>query len=448
MAGLENVVAVLKPSVAVLGGGYAGMAAAATLAAAGLQVTVFEAGKVLGGRARKVMLDGKRLDNGQHLVIGAYTSLLGMMRQVGVDVEQTLLRRPMELVVEPGFRLACPKLPAPLHLAFGLLFAQGLSWRERFALLRAIHKAQSANWQLAQDSTVSDWLQQQCQPAGLISRFWQPLTVAALNTPIELASAQVLMNVLRDSLGGTRAASDLLLPRVDFSALFPDAAAAWITQHGGHVRRAQRIGRVSRNRQGWQLDEQAECFDAVICALPPHGVASLVAGLPALLPAVQPLTSWTYQPIVTVYLQYQAGVKLTAPMLGLSDSLAQWVFDRGVTHQMDGLIAVVISAEGLHQAMPQNELASAVISELHQRLGLPADVLWQRVITEKRATFACTPDLPRPANQTAAAGFWLAGDYTAGLAGKGDYPATLEGAVRSGIAAAQGVIEELKQLNQ
>ncbi|STQ91677.1 squalene-associated FAD-dependent desaturase [Iodobacter fluviatilis] len=442
MAGMENVVAVLKQySVAVLGAGYAGMTAATELAAAGVHVSVFEAGKVLGGRARKVGLEGKSLDNGQHLVIGAYTGLLEMMTKVGADSQAGFLRRPMELQVEPGFRLACPKLPAPLHLAFGLLFAKGLSWSERFALVRTIRVAQAAKWRLAEDLTVSAWLKEQRQPDVLISRFWQPLTVAALNTPLEQASAQVLLNVLRDSLGGARAASDLLLPRLDFSALYPDAAARFIEQKGGHVYRSRRVRRVEKVAQGWQLNGENEVFDAVICALPPHGLSALQVSVPNVLPLQ--VRGWTYQPIVTVYLQYAPDVQLPKPMLGLSDSMAQWVFDRGYTHNTAGLIAVVISAEGQHQALAQNELARLLIQELHQRLALPKDALWYRVITEKRATFACTPDLQRPGNQTCAAGFWLAGDYTAGLAGKGDYPATLEGAVRSGKAAAEGLLQEL-----
>ncbi|WP_293930943.1 hydroxysqualene dehydroxylase HpnE [Iodobacter sp.] len=440
MAGLENVVVLnSKSSVAVLGGGYAGMAAAAELAAAGIKVSVFEAGKVLGGRARRVELAEQSFDNGQHLVIGAYTELLAMMAKVGVDCEAAFLRMPMELVVEPDFRLACPKLPAPLHLAVGLIFAQGLTWAERFALLRAIRVAQAADWQLAEDVSVSCWLADQRQPKVLISRFWQPLTVAALNTPLELASAQVLLNVLRDSLGGARAASDLLLPKLDFSALFPDAAERFIQQRGGQVYRSRRITQLEKTPEGWRLNGEPECFDAVICALPPHGLSPVLATLPQL----KVLGDWIYQPIVTVYLQYDQSTRLARPMQGLSDSLAQWVFDRSFTHGMDGLIAVVISATGSHQFLPQEELAAAVVAELHQRLALPVEVLWQQVITEKRATFACTPSMQRPSNKTTEHGFWLAGDYTRGLAGSGDYPATLEGAVRSGVAAAQGVVQEL-----
>jgi hypothetical protein len=126
-------------------------------------------------------------------------------------------------------------------------------------------------------------------------------------------------------------------------------------------------------------------------------------------------------------------------MTGLANSLAQWVFDRSYTHGAPGLIAVVISAEGDHQQLPREALIDAVEAELHARLGLPEQAGWRGMIAEKRATFACVPAMVRPGNATAEPGLWLAGDYTAGH-GR-DYPATLEGAVRSGVAAADGVLK-------
>jgi squalene-associated FAD-dependent desaturase len=452
----------LNPSskrVAIIGGGYAGMAAAVELAAAGVAVTVFEAGKVLGGRARRVeraslsshssATKPAPLDNGQHLVIGAYSELLRLMRQCGVDLEAAFLRQPMRLQVEPDFLLECPRLPAPLHLAVGLLRAKGLNWGERWALIRAIQGAKWRGWKLKQDMTVTEWLQVQRQPDGLISRFWAPLTLAALNTPLELASAQVLLNVLRDSLGGRRAASDLMLPKVDFTELFPAPAADYLIKQGGYVQLGQRIKRLASNAGGWYLDGDDQRFDVVIIATAPHQAAKLLADADQTSALAQQLTAWPYQPIVTVYLQYEAEVKLSQPMLGLADAYSQWIFDRGVTHGCAGLIAVVISAQGLHNGLSHDELALAVQAELHQRLGLPDLVLQQQVITEKRATFACTPDLARPDNRTEAKGVYLAGDYTADLAAitgksRGEYPATLEGAVRSGIKAARAVLQDFQ----
>ncbi|WP_034619261.1 hydroxysqualene dehydroxylase HpnE [Chitinibacter tainanensis] len=442
--------------VAVIGGGYAGLTAAAELAAQGVVVTVFEAGKVLGGRARRVeraqlsahSSPGKPapLDNGQHLLIGAYQALRGQLRRFGVDEGQVLRRLPMRLQVEPDFVLACARWPAPLHLLSGLLSAKGLSWGERWALLWLIQRAKWQRWRLPVDQTVSEWLAQNRQPAQLISRFWTPLTLAALNTPLEIASAQVLLNVLRDSLGGRRAASDLLLPLVDFSALYAEPAAAYIQQKGGYVQLGHRVKVLRHDAAGWYLDGAAEPYQAVVVATAPHQAAKLLqdSQLPSVQTQAAQLASWPYQPIVTVYLQYTPAVRLAQPMLGLADSLAQWVFDRSDTHGCPGLIAVVISAQGVHSGMGHEELALAVQAELHQQLGLPDEVFSRQVITEKRATFACSVGLARPANRTAASGLYLAGDYTAGLAGpgRGEYPATLEGAVRSGLLAAQALLAD------
>ena len=119
--------------VAVIGGGWAGIAAAVELTAAGVDTTLFEAGRVLGGRARSVVIDGRTLDNGQHILLGAYRDTLALMRQVGADPEQLLDRRPLEVVDQAGFQLALPKWPAPLNVAWGLLTATGVGWREKLA---------------------------------------------------------------------------------------------------------------------------------------------------------------------------------------------------------------------------------------------------------------------------------------------------------------------------
>lgn len=425
--------------VAILGGGYAGMAAAVELSAAGVSGTVFEAGKVLGGRARRVVLDGYALDNGQHLLIGAYSELLRMMRQVGLDPDAMFLRRPLEWVVEPSLRLSCPRLPAPLHLLGGLLFARGIGTHERLRLIAALTHARASEWLLSRDCSALQWLHDRGQPDSLIVSFWQPLIVAALNTPVEKASAQVLLNVLRDSLGAGREASDLLFPKVDFSALFPDAAASWVEAHGGEIRLGSMVRQLRQSVDGWQVNGGAPCFDAVVCALPAHRAGMVLAGLPEMSGLARQLSGWEYQPIVTVYLQYERHVRLPRPMTGLADSIAQWVFDRSATHEQPGMMAVVISAEGTHQQLGREALQDVVERELHQRLGLPVKAQWRSMIAEKLATYACVPMMSRPSNRTNLPGLFLAGDYTRGCTR--DYPATLEGAVRSGVAAAQQILE-------
>ncbi|GAA5787370.1 hydroxysqualene dehydroxylase HpnE [Chitiniphilus shinanonensis] len=425
--------------VAILGGGYAGMAAAVELVDAGLRVAVLEAGKVLGGRARKVPLDGRALDNGQHLVIGGYRDLLAMMQRVGVDPDTAYLRTPLDLAVQPDFHLRCPAWPAPWHLAAGLARVKGLSWGERWALIRAVLGAQRARWVLPTDCSVAAWLHLERQPTRLIDCFWRPLTVAALNTPLELASAQVLFNVLRDSLGGARDASDLLFPKVDFSALFPEAAAAYVERHGGSIWLGQTVKQLARTGERWRVNDDATAFDGVVCALPPHrlGMALHRDLAEELGVDVAALESWDYQPIVTLYLEYHRAA-LPQPMVGLSGGLVQWVFDHGHTHDVSNRIAVVLSARGAHSELPREALERAVAIELDRAFGW-GQPDWCRLIAEKRATFACVPGLSRPANATRAPTLWLAGDYTAG-----DYPATLEGAVQSGRKAARGIIAALQ----
>lgn len=419
------------PHLAVLGGGYAGMAAAVEAASLGARVTVLEAGKVLGGRARRVELDGRVLDNGQHLLIGAYRELLGLMHKVGVAPESAFLRTPLDLAVHPGFRMRCPAWPAPLHLAAALVTARGLSLAERWALTRVVLSAQRHNWRCDPDLPVADWLTKSGQSAALIARFWQPLTVAALNTPLEQASTQVLFNVLRDSLGGTSADSDFLFPRIDFSALLPDAAADWLARQGGAVELGVTVKTLRRDVAGWQVNDEARRFDGVICALPPHRLSMALASVaPELAMAVE---AWDFQPIVTLYLEYPRA-SLPQAMVGLSGGLVQWVFDHAHTHGQPNRIAVVLSAEGAHSQLPRAEMETAIVAELDAAFGW-GPPSWLRSIAEKRATFACVPELARPDNATPDATLWLAGDYTAG-----DYPATLEGAVQSGLKAARGIM--------
>jgi predicted NAD/FAD-dependent oxidoreductase len=151
-------------------------------------------------------------------------------------------------------------------------------------------------------------------------------------------------------------------------------------------------------------------------------------------PAVKMLSSFDYQPIATIYLQYPHDTCLPGPMLGLTGGFSQWVFDGGLTHGTLGLLAVIISAEGEHQDWPAEQLAGKVHEELRQVFSLPSP-LWHKVIVERRASFACTVGLERPEQATGLKNFYLAGDYTAG-----DYPATIEGAVRSGVKCAELIL--------
>ena len=397
--------------VAIVGAGYAGMAAAVTLAARGVPVTVFESGPVPGGRARRVSVQGNELDNGQHILVGAYTTLFALMRQVGVPAD-ALLRLPLELRYAREFAYRALWLPAPLGLLFGLLLARGIPFSERMGAVRFMSFLKASGFRLAQDVAVTELLRAHGQDGRLGHFLWRPLCVSALNTPAEMASSNIFLAALRDTLGGAPDASDLLLPRVDLSKLFPEPAAEFVARHGGEVRLRTSVQ---------DLNELRRQFDKVIVAVGPHQLKTLLPDAP----------EFTYQPIYTCYLQYTESTRLPFPMLGLADGLVQWVFDRGALLGEKGRLACVISAQGDHQQLSQDELAERCHRELAAENLVRESPQWTRVIAEKRATIACTVGLKRKTREEQEQDFVLAGDYT-----DPEYPPTLEAAVRSGVRAA------------
>ncbi len=417
--------------VAIVGGGYAGMAAAVELARREVPVTVFEGARVLGGRARRVELDGKSLDNGLHILLGAYRETLRLIDMVKeADEPDGLLRLPLELTLHPHFAMKAPQLPAPLHLLGALLGARGLGWRDRIAAARLMAWARRNRFRLGVDTTVKALLADKKQPAAVTRFLWRPLCISALNTLPEEASAQVFLNVLRDGLDAQRSDSDMLLPTMDFSALFPERAARYVRERGGEVRLGASIETIRRAGEHFEL-ARGEYFTHAILALSPHRVGALLEPHPVLLPIAKMIDEFRYQPIYSVYLQYAPQVQLPFAMGGLEAPYSQWLFDRGRLCGQHGLIGVVISASGAHQNLPHEALAQVVHEELAANFRNLGDPLSHRVIAEKRATFACTPALARPDNVTPVPRLFLAGDYTAS-----DYPATLESAVRSGVRAA------------
>jgi len=423
-------------NVAIIGAGWAGLAAAASLAQARIPVTVFEAARRLGGRARSVEIDGAELDNGQHLLIGAYRETLRLMRLVGADPDALLLRQPLAIEYPGKFRLRAPRLPAPLHLAAALLTARGLGRGERIAAMRFIATMRRKAYRLAADLPVDELLARHRQSGAIARYLWEPLCVSALNTPAASASAQAFLNVLRDGLDGARAASDFLIPRTDLGKLFPEPAAAFVRANGGSVLPATPVRILAETSDGFVLDDRAERYTHVILAVGPHQLDPLLDRLPALAPLRHSLAAFAYEPIYTCYLQYPPQVSMPLAITGFEGGMIQWVFDRGRLHGAAGLLAAVISARGAHQNLSQDVAASAMHRELGAFLtGLPQP-LWSRVIAEKRATFSCRPGLVRPENKTAVSKLYLAGDYTAS-----DYPATLESAVRSGVLSARLVGE-------
>jgi len=415
---------------AVVGAGWAGLAAAVRAARDGHQVVVLEATRQLGGRARSLALtrgngDTALLDNGQHIMIGAYSETLALMREVGVTPREVLHRLPLTLRFPDGRGLALPSWPAPLDAAWGILTARGWSWRDKLSLLRHATAWQVRRFRCDERLTVA----QLCRDLSpvVMRDLVEPLCVAALNTSADRASATVFLRVLRDGLFGPArdgwGASNLLIPRLDLGQVFPQAAAAWLHARGAQVRLGARVQSLRREGSRWNVD--GEPFDAVLLACPAWEAERLVAqsgiDAPQWLSAVGGLS---HEAIATVYAE--GGHALPLPMLALEsgpNAPAQFVFDRAQLGGPAGVFAFVVSAsDGDAHSIEQRVLAQAA------SLGWTLRPL--KTVIEKRATFACLPGLRRPAIEVA--GRLLAcGDYV-----EGPYPATIEGAVRSAIEAA------------
>lgn len=427
--------------VAVIGAGWAGLAAAVEATALGHQVTLFEMARQAGGRARSdaPSSSGEPLDNGQHILIGAYRDTLAMMRRVGVDPGQVLTRLPLTLCYPDGSGLRLPAGPAVPAFLRGVLAWREVPLRERLGLLRW-----AAGWRLRgfrcdAHLTVAD-IAASCPPR-VRRELIEPLSVAALNTPAHQASAQVLLTVLRDALFGPPGSADLLLPRSPLNALLPDAALNWLARHGATLRPACRVNRLAPvsagPEQGWLVDDAL--FDQVIVATSAVEAARLLT--PHAPDWARTAAALRYEPIITVWLE-APGARWPQPMLVLRDSQAapaQFGFDQGQLGGTPGRFTLVISGAASWLDRPLGDVGELARQQLADAFR-GQDSLWPatdvRVLTvraEKRATFACRPGLQRPSADPLP-GVFVAGDHVAG-----PYPATLEGAVRSGLEAARSL---------
>ena len=429
--------------IGIIGAGWAGMAAAVQATKNGHTAIVFEAARTLGGRARALnatLPNGVEatLDNGQHILIGAYADSLQLMAEVGVPEQDALLRLPMSLRFPDGQGIAFPRWPTPLDAVAGIVTAKGWTLRDKASLLRV-----ATAWQLSR-FTCAPSLSVAALCAGLSPRvraeLIEPLCVSALNTPADRASAQVFLRVMKDALFGAQGGSHLLLPTVDLSAMFAAPAAQWLQTRGGQVHLGHRVSAIAPHGSQWGIDDHV--FDAVIVATHASSATSILentakVGSEELSRCLKDWADVTgrlqFEAIATVY-AWASSARLSHPMLTLRHAQgrggpapAQFVFDRGQLGGPAGLMAFVISASSDNRHTLQNQ----VLQQAQIQLGLTLQAV--TTVVEKRATFACTPGLLRPAMRVAPQ-LMACGDYV-----DGPYPATLEGAVRSGIAAANAL---------
>ena len=421
-----SVAAPQRRRIAVVGGGWAGIAAAVQAASNGHTVTLFEMAPQLGGRARSFEVDGIEIDNGQHIAIGAYVQTLALLRRVGVDPAQAFLRMPLRLVDASGIGLRLR--PGPPALAFGaaVLAHRGWSARDKLGLLGATSRWALGGFRCDEQLTV-DAL---CARIGSKVRgeLIAPLCVAALNTASHEASAAVFLRVLREALFGGRGASDLLLPRIGLSRVLAEPARAWLRDAGATIHSGYRVQQIEPHADRWRVDGFEA--DAVVLAASSTEAARLTQTVAA--DWSRSAAALEHEPIVTVYAR-AALERLPEPMLSLpagpGPAPAQFVFDRGQLGGPPGLLAFVISGAREWVARGNADLWQAIEAQAAGSLPTVGRLELVRIVTEHRATFRCRPVLMRPP-QAIAPGLVAAADFVAG-----PYPATLEGAVRSGIAA-------------
>ena len=423
--------------VAVIGAGWAGATAALTLARAGTKVTIFEAAKSVGGRARVVDKDGRRFDNGQHLLLGAYTRSLALIGSLHRSSDEVMLRVPLGLTTAPRVAsplcMQAPNVAAPLHLLFAIATAHGLSVSDKFSTL--IWSAQHLRGQAISDTTtVSEIIGE--QPGCARALLWEPLCIAALNTLPVVASARVFIEVLRRAFTGDKRASDLIIPRLDLSRLFPEPAIAEVAKLGGEVQLASPVLSINQldSTASIAVRDEVREFDYVVIATGPQHVSRLLSGEPAALGIVDALNGLAFEAITTIHFEFAwAMPSVATSMLMLDAAPGQWLFWQQLVSG-HWRASVVISAH--HRSQGETDLTTSTLAQLRRSYRLPEPV-WHIVVTEKRATYACTPAqvrtlsaLPKRIGNLLFAGDWC---YP-------ELPATLEAAVISGEQAAQSIL--------
>lgn len=425
--------------IAVIGAGWAGLAAAVRATQAGHAVTLFETAPRAGGRARSDDDGPRSLDNGQHILLGGYARTLALMRAVGADVDEGLLRQPLSVQWPDGAGLALRgRGPRWMDATLSLWRAPGFTVADKLSLVRSAAAWHRDRFDCDPSLTVSQLLARTATP-GLRQRLLEPLCVAALNTPVDEASARVFLAVLRDSLFGERGAADLLVPRLPLDRLLPGPALAWLAAAGADVRLRTRVAVVEPMSGRWRVQAgRDDLFDGAIVATSAPEAARLCA-------TVSPAWSATagslaHEPVATVWLDTPRRT-WTATMLALpSDSdrrPAQFAFklpagDPACATGPRDRVTLVASAAApwVDRGLPA--LRAAIVAQAREALGFaPGDVvdcIGARI--DRRATFRCVAGLVRPPAQVAR-GLVAAGDYI-----DGPYPATLEAAVRAGEVAA------------
>lgn len=429
--------------VIIIGGGLAGLAAAQALAPHGFRITILEARHRLGGRASSFTdaTTGQLIDTCQHVSMGCCTELARFCKTVGI--EHHLRPQPVLYFMTPDRRVSrfrADALPAPLHLVRGFLGAHFLSWREKLRIAWALRRLQ--RWQSDDDPPFRQWLRQQGQTPRLIQRFWGLVLTSALNETPERIGLRYARKVFLDGFLGSPTGFELHLPAVPLGQLYGAELQAWFDRHqvrivlGCAVKKLvieQKTVLRLETRSGETLTANryisAVPFDRLLDLLPEEILQRE--------PYFANLRRLEASPITSVHLWYDDPIT-PLPNVVLVDCLGQWVFPRGESSPGEHYVQVVVSASRQLRELGHDEIQRRIVAEMAVLFpaAQPEKLRRTRVVTEHRATFSAVPgvDRWRPVQQSPIDNLVIAGDWTAT-----GWPATMEGAVRSGYLAAEAL---------
>jgi len=439
----------MSADVVVIGAGVAGLSAATALAERGIGVDVMEARPAAGGRCSAFTdpVSGERVDNGQHVLFGCYVETFKFLRRIGAESGvrlQPTLR--VGIVDREGRRsqLQCPRWPAPMHLAGGLLRWSALDWRDRVAPFRLV-RALRSNRRSPASMTVRQWLVAHGQTERVIDLLWEPLAVAALNESIDVASAEPFRLVLARMFSGDRQDSSIALPLVPLDELFVAPSRALLEHRGGHLETSSRaLLTFEAHTSGLAVRVRDTTLHprAVICAVAWHALPDVLPAVVTLSGVIDAARATASSAIVTVNLWFDRSV-IDESFVGMPGREMQWIFDKQRLFGERSSHLSLVSSGADHLAVRRNdEILDMAVREVHAAFpaSRTAAITRSIVVREKRATFSVAPGQPgRPGTVTSVPGLFLAGDWIdTGL------PATIESAAASGHRAADAVFEYLR----
>lgn len=445
------------PSVAIVGGGLAGLAAAVALAGRGLTITLFEARRQLGGRAGSFRdpASDAWVDHCQHVSLGCCTNLADFCRRTGLA---DLLRsdQTLHFFGPDGRRYdvgGSNWLPAPMHLLPALVRLKYLSLQERLGIMSALRKlARAPSVDDPNGAPIGTWLREHGQSERAIELFWTPVVVSALSETMDRAAVPPVRKVFVDAFMGNRRGFELQVPRVPLGEFYGERLQRWLKERGVSIRLGETVRQICGAADGVKeielADDKRLAVAAVIVATPWRRVGDLLAEpLRAALPEIEQAERFESAPISAVHLWFDREIT-DLPHAVLPGRLSQWVFNHGtqeMSSEKDAPAArghyyqVVISASRELEGQPREAIIDQVRREMTEVWAKAAEakLLQARLITQQHAVFSPLPgsERLRPRQETRIPNLFLAGDWTAT-----GWPATMEGAVRSGYLAAEAVL--------